>query len=91
MQLLCRWLGFVGSHSKTGILPWYPRPPWQTPGQNGCDAYPMVKTVLGTVLVPLSCFAGDADFSIAELASLRVTTREEQGTLAFANFEILSR
>jgi hypothetical protein len=75
----------------TGISPWYARPPWLVPGQNGSDAVPMVKTVLGTVMVPLSCFTGDAAFSIAELASIRVVTREQQGTLAFANFELLSR
>jgi len=69
------------------LPPVYRRPPAKDPYDN-CKVDTLEKTVLGSVRIPLSCFAAQPGFDRTAIRLLRVTPRETPGALAFTEVQL---
>jgi hypothetical protein len=67
---------------------WYERPDWLDSDQD-CAPVPAEKTVLGTVLMPISCFMGDAELDLASLHELHFELDQGPGALAITDVQLV--
>ena len=67
---------------------WYERPPWLDSDEN-CAPVPAEKTVLGTVMVPISCFTGDAEIALDSLHELHFELGAGPGALAITDVQLI--